>query len=90
LDLASVADGLVLKGRHLLWGVGRHGPGNNIFSYYIDVNGTVVETSFGMERFDENPRDPGIWTEAELARVFDVWGTEPPAHYGTVLTPFVI
>jgi len=90
LDLAAVADGLVLKGRSLLWGVGRHGPGNNIFSYYIDTNDTVVETSFGMERLDENPRDAGVWTDSALARVFDVWGSTPPSHYSSALTPFVV
>ncbi len=35
-DLAGTADALVAKGRSLLWGLGRHGPGNNLFSYYLD------------------------------------------------------
>ena len=90
LDLAAVADGLRLKGRTLLWGIGRHGPGNNIFSYYQDLNGCVVETSFGMERFDEDAtRTAGVWSEAELMKILDVWGSQPPAHYGKALTPFV-
>lgn len=90
LDLAAVADGLTLKGRVLLWGIGRHGPGNNIFSYYQDINGLVVETSFGMERVDEDAvREAGVWSEAELMKLLDVWGSRPPAHYAKALTPFV-
>ncbi len=88
LDLAAVADNLVLKGRSLLWGVGRHGPGNNIFSYYLDPNGCVIETSFGMERIDDLKRQAGVWSDAALLRMFDVWGSMPPSHYAGALTPF--
>ena len=61
-DLAGTADALVAKGRSLLWGVGRHGPGNNLFSYYLDPDGCVVEVSFGLERIDNDDlHEPGNW-----------------------------
>lgn len=90
LDLVGVGDTLVSKGRTLLWGIGHHGPGDNIFSYYIDPNGCVVETSFGMERIDNDAlREAGVWDSDYDKRVLDLWGSKPPANYAGQLTPFV-
>lgn len=90
LDLVGVADALVAKGRTLLWGIGHHGPGDNIFSYYVDPNGCVVETSFGMERIDNDAlRQAGVWDSDYDKRVLDLWGSKPPANYAGQLTPFV-
>ena len=91
VDLASVADNLVARGRELLWGVGRHGPGNNIFSYYLDPNGVVVEVSFGMERIDnDDVYVPGNWAFDSKSNVLDLWGSKPPEQYGRSLSAFVI
>ena len=85
----TVADTLVAKDRTLLWGIGHHGPGNNIFSYYVDPNGCVVETSFGMERIDDDlTRQPGVWDADYDKRVLDLWGSKPPPTYAAMLTPF--
>ncbi len=90
-DLAGVADALVSKGRSLLWGIGRHGPGNNIFSYYLDPNGCVVEVSFGLERIDNDAlHEPGNWPFDSASNVLDRWGSKPPEAYGKALTPFVV
>ena len=90
-DLAAVADALVAKGRRLLWGIGRHGPGNNLFSYYVDPNGCVVEVSFGLERIDNDDlHEPGNWEFNSSSNVLDRWGSQPPDSYGKALTPFVI
>jgi len=35
------------------WGVGRHGPGNNIFSYFVEPNGFVTEYTTEVEQVDE-------------------------------------
>jgi catechol 2,3-dioxygenase len=89
-DLAGVADALVAKGRSLLWGIGRHGPGNNLFSYYLDPNGCVVEVSFGLERIDNDALyEPGNWEFSSSSNVLDRWGSQPPEAYGKALTPFV-
>lgn len=90
-DLAGVADALVAKGRNLLWGIGRHGPGNNLFSYYLDPNGCVVEVSFGLERIDNDAiYEPGNWEFNSSSNVLDRWGSQPPESYGKALTPFVM
>ena len=40
-------------GFNVEWGVGRHGPGDNVFSYFIDPNGFVVEYTAEVEQIDE-------------------------------------
>lgn len=35
------------------WGVGRHGPGNNLFSYFIEPNGFVTEYTAEVDTIDE-------------------------------------
>lgn len=58
-------DGLMLgsgrlrrSGFEIEWGVGRHGPGNNIFSYFIEPNGFVTEYTTGMQLIDETTYRP--------------------------------
>ncbi len=90
-DLAGIADALVEKGRGLLWGIGRHGPGNNLFSYYLDPNDCVVEASFGLTRIeDDEGHQPGNWPFDSRSNVLDRWGSQPPDVYARALTPFLI
>jgi catechol 2,3-dioxygenase len=58
-EMASI-DGLMrgtgrLKqhGYNIEWGVGRHGPGNNVFSYFIEPNGFVTEYTAEVDQVDE-------------------------------------
>jgi catechol 2,3-dioxygenase-like lactoylglutathione lyase family enzyme len=89
-DLAGVADALVAKDRNLLWGPGRHGPGNNLFSYYLDLDGCVVEVSSGLERIDNDDLyEPGNWPFDPSSNLLDRWGSKPPEAYGKAITPFV-
>ena len=42
------------KGYELEWGVGRHsGPGNNIFSFFVEPNGFAAEYTTEMEQVDD-------------------------------------
>ena len=56
--LMSGAGRLRKEGYTLEWGVGRHGPGNNIFSYFIEPNGFVLEYTTGMQQIDETTYKP--------------------------------
>jgi catechol 2,3-dioxygenase-like lactoylglutathione lyase family enzyme len=52
------------RGFNIEWGVGRHGPGNNVFSYFVEPNGFVVEYTTEVEQVDEAeyiPHDPHYW-----------------------------
>jgi catechol 2,3-dioxygenase-like lactoylglutathione lyase family enzyme len=41
------------NGFDIEWGVGRHGPGNNVFSYFIEPNGFVAEYTTELDQIDE-------------------------------------
>lgn len=51
-------------GIDMAWGVGRHGPGNNVFSYFIEPSGSTVEYTTDIMQIDESYRvgKPEDWT----------------------------
>jgi catechol 2,3-dioxygenase-like lactoylglutathione lyase family enzyme len=55
-----------------LWGVGRHGPGGNIFAYFADPNGYVVEITCELLQPDYD-YEPQTWVRSVEAG--DVWGS---------------
>ena len=62
-------------GHALEWGIGRHGPGNNVFAYFIEPDGFVIEYTAELQRVDEvlhQPRTPQAW-DRPLNRL-DQWG----------------
>jgi catechol 2,3-dioxygenase-like lactoylglutathione lyase family enzyme len=89
-DLVSLADALDQKGRTLLWGPGRHGAGDNIFTYYRDPNGCVVETSFGMTRVEnDDAYEMRDWTKERPGRMRNRWGPATPSEYFDNGTPYL-
>jgi catechol 2,3-dioxygenase len=40
-------------GTPLEWGIGRHGPGNNIFAYFCDPDELVIEYTAAVEQVDD-------------------------------------
>lgn len=58
------------------WGVGRHGPGNNVFAYFTDPNGFVVEYTTEVSQIDEATHEPQIWKR--VPHLMDRWGTAGP------------
>ncbi|MES2191829.1 MAG: VOC family protein [Pseudomonadota bacterium] len=56
---------LIENGHEVEWGLGRHGPGNNVFSYFIDPDGFVVEYTTEMDQIDEAypAKDAKYWSE---------------------------
>lgn len=54
------------SGYDIEWGVGRHGPGDNIFTYFVELNGFVTEYTTGMEQIDEatyKAHDAKFWRD---------------------------
>ena len=77
-------------GHDTVWGPGRHGPGGNVFCYFVDPAGNVIEYTAELQILDEEWQ-PHAW--ARTADNADVWGTgggisaavieamsNPPAH----------
>ena len=57
-----------------VWGPGRHGPGNNVFSYFVTPFGATIEYTAEVQRVDANYRTgrPEDWTWPP--RRNDHWG----------------
>jgi catechol 2,3-dioxygenase len=69
------------KGYSIEWGVGRHGPGDNIFSYFIEPNGFVTEYTTEVEQIDEADHLVGMpeyW--AKKMPQPDRWGLAVPSQ----------
>jgi catechol 2,3-dioxygenase len=66
------------SGRPIEWGLGRHGPGNNVFAYFVGPEDFVIEYTAEIEQVnDATPvRTPGDWTYP--AGHSDLWGATPP------------
>lgn len=60
------------------WGPGRHGPGNNVFAYFVGPDDFVIEYTAEVEQVDERYRirQPAQW--AYPAGHSDLWGATPP------------
>jgi catechol 2,3-dioxygenase-like lactoylglutathione lyase family enzyme len=60
------------------WGPGRHGPGNNIFSYYKDPLGYVAEYTSDIDYIaDETKHQPKVWPRGPES--MDRWAGTPPS-----------
>jgi catechol-2,3-dioxygenase len=78
----------------LAWGMGRHGPGHNLFSYHRDPDGRIIELNSGLDRmshegqgyFDpkpwhtHSPQTPRRW-DPQNPDDRDRWGPPPPADF---------
>ena len=63
------------------WGVGRHGPGNNVFAYFLGPNGMPIEYTAEVDQVDDNYKVGGPedwkWPQGRSDR----WGvTGPPTE----------
>lgn len=60
------------------WGPGRHGPGNNVFAYFVDPFGFVIEYTADVLQVDDSYRvgtpEDWVWPEGRT----DQWGIAPP------------
>ncbi len=66
-DLDSVMRGagrMRDHGHDIQWGVGRHGPGNNVFAYFVGPDDVVIEYTSEVQLVDDSykVRGPEEWT----------------------------
>lgn len=64
------ADHLAERNIQLMWGPGRHGPGNNLFIFIEDPDGNWIEISAELEVIHDRPVKH--WPHAE--RTLNLWG----------------
>ncbi len=55
-----------------IWGPGRHGPGGNVFCYFTDPVGNVIEYTAELLHVDDS-WEPQVWQRTPENA--DVWGT---------------
>ncbi|MEU3298487.1 VOC family protein [Streptomyces sp. NPDC006678] len=58
------------------WGPGRHGPGNNTFSYFTDPSGLVCEYTSEVAQVVEDRWIARVWRR--VPELSDLWGTAGP------------
>lgn len=69
---------MIDQGFPIGWGVGRHGPGNNVFAYFVDPFGFVIEYTAEVLEVDDTyePHGPEYWVWPPGRT--DHWGIAPP------------
>ena len=77
-DWTALANGVKVLGDagiSRVWGPGRHGPGNNLFSYFFDPDQHIVEYTCEVMRVDDSTWVPRVWPRGRPEQ----WGTPMPA-----------
>jgi catechol 2,3-dioxygenase len=63
------------------WGVGRHGPGNNVFAYFVGPDDFVIEYTADVLQVDDTYRVGGPSDWQWPPGRFDQWGvSQPPSE----------
>lgn len=70
--LVAWADRVAAKRVPIHWGVGRHGPGNDLFFMVKDPDDNLIEISAELEQVDAK-RPTGIWPHEQ--RTLNLWGS---------------
>lgn len=71
------------------WGVGRHGPGSNVFSYFIDPNELAIEYTAEIQQVDDATYVVGTPERWARGSNLDAWGlADPPTRRFDVATHF--
>lgn len=93
-NFRGLADNLSVEARRLVWGPGRHGAGDNLFLYYIDNAGFMIECIAEMEVILDEARPPVVSDPGENLsnwKVVNQWGALPPEqwvnHFNSIAEP---
>jgi catechol-2,3-dioxygenase len=78
--MGRIADRLAARGQKLTWGPSRHGPGHNLFIYFKDADGAMVECCADLAAMPphgdyEAKRWPGGFG------AINRWGGPPPPRF---------
>lgn len=82
----TLADHMIQRDVRFIWGPGRHGPGNNIFAYIEDADGSMCEFFTDiLQVTDESTYEAKEW-EA-VATSLNQWGPGPEQRWFEYSTP---
>lgn len=78
--MGRIADRLCARGRKLIWGPSRHGPGNNLFIYFHDEDGAMIEVCADLALMPpEGDYQARQWPGGLGA--INQWGGPPPPKF---------
>ncbi|MGO4666942.1 VOC family protein [Bosea sp. 2RAB26] len=93
-DFMRLGDVLDALDRVVVWGPGRHGAGDNLFAYYLDPAGFMVECSSEMEVIANDtgyePKVADIDADLTNIKVVNRWGAPPPRPWIQHHTDFAV
>ncbi|WP_246011440.1 VOC family protein [Nocardia mexicana] len=78
-DFKAWCDRLTEEGVDVVWGPGRHGPGNNLFVFFDDPAANHVELSAEMEKFHDDRVTYGPRQWDPVPRSVNLWGGQLPS-----------
>jgi len=79
-DMLSGVSLMQESGFEVVWGPGRHGPGNNTFGYFLAPNRQVIEYTSDVEQIGEgDDAAPKMWLPEDI-RVNDSWADPASAR----------
>ena len=80
-DFLALGDTLDVAGQKLVFGPGRHGAGDNIYTYHVDRSGVLVECCAEMEVIENDVAfQPRIWS-IDDPNLINRWGVMPPSEW---------
>jgi catechol-2,3-dioxygenase len=71
------------RGLEPIWGPGRHGPGNNVFIYFEDPAGHIIEYFGDLQTFEtsEPATEPTFWGPEHQGDRWGLAGPPPPQFH---------
>jgi len=85
--MGRICDRLAARGRKLIWGPSRHGPGNNLFIYFHDPAGAMIEICAEIAKMPPVGDYVARQWPGGLGSI-NQWGGPPPPRF--LLTGFPI
>ena len=85
--MGRICDRLAATGRKLIWGPSRHGPGNNLFIYFHDTAGAMIEVCAELAKMPPEGDYVARQWPGGLGSI-NQWGGPPPPRF--LLTGFPI
>jgi catechol-2,3-dioxygenase len=85
--MGRICDRLAARGGKLIWGPSRHGPGNNLFIYFHDPAGAMIEVCAELAQMPPDGEYVARQWPGGLGAI-NQWGGPPPPRF--LLTGFPI
>ena len=87
-DFLALGDTLDVAGQKLVFGPGRHGAGDNIYTYHVDRSGMLIECCTEMEVIENDVGFRARTWSTDNPDLINRWGVMPPPEWLSHFSPF--